>query len=477
MNFEIVYWLVLSYVIILLNIVSSAEIGHSKRIESRHHKSDKNHDHNTKRNFVREFNSNSDSFKRTLPPNIWALLASNSLMNRNQTMNDDDDNSAKYKIDLDFENDATTTDPPPHADDESIKTKIAANCPKCKQNSVKMSEDELTNLRIEFVKNQILHKLRMNERPPKKVIDEIPEPIQEGYTIQANDDTDYLNRHLDDYFAKTTQKIIFLTQEFEKCKLHQSKDYPSLCFSFTIPSDIDVNTVDSARLWMYKQQQTNNLDHGMNHTFLLSEVGFWGANTKFIKSKPLAITEIDENNSGWEKIDIELPVKNWVEFDSLTHTVQISCETCISKTLPISLYHDHKPFIVIDTFPQRTFARQKRNQNCGPGSTECCRDSLYIDFATIGWNDWIIHPKGYNAYFCRGSCNRVASITQAETHHSTVFNKFLHNTSKNNKKKLELVPCCTATRYSSLQIFYLDTNNTATQVTLPNMIVESCGCS
>lgn len=44
-------------------------------------------------------------------------------------------------------------------------------------------------------------------------------------------------------------------------------------------------------------------------------------------------------------------------------------------------------------------------------------------------------------------------------------------------KKLELVPCCTATRYSSLQIFYLDDNKTATQVTLPNMIVESCGCS
>lgn len=53
----------------------------------------------------------------------------------------------------------------------------------------------------------------------------------------------------------------------------------------------------------------------------------------------------------------------------------------------------------------------------------------------------------------------------------------MHHDGNSNKKKLELVPCCTATRYTSLQIFYLDSNKTATQVTLPNMIVESCGCS
>jgi TGF-beta receptor len=164
------------------------------------------------------------------------------------------------------------------------------------------------------------------------------------------------------------------------------------------------------------------VDSGMNHTFLLSEVGFWGANTKFVKSKPLAIAEVDQNVGGWEKIDIVWPVKNWADNHDLEHTVQIACETCSSKTLPISSFHEHKPFIVIDTFPQRTVNRKRRSVNCGPGSSECCRDSLYIDFATIGWNDWIIHPKGYNAYFCRGSCNRVASLTQSGSHHFTVFN-------------------------------------------------------
>lgn len=55
-----------------------------------------------------------------------------------------------------------------------------------------------------------------------------------------------------------------------------------------------------------------------------------------------------------------------------------------------------------------------------------------------------------------------------------------HRNSSSNKnsnvKSLEMVPCCTATQFSSLQLFYMDSNNTATQKTLPNMVVEACGC-
>lgn len=160
--------------------------------------------------FHASIESQSDDRKHTLPPNIWsALIESNKKAS-------DDESGPKYSDDIDPRHDANeitndSSDFVPSDDDESIKS-VAANCPKCKQNSVKMSETELANLRIEYVKNQILHKLRMTERPAPIPKDELPEPIQEGYAINGDDDTDYLNRHLDDYFAKTTQKIIFLTQ-------------------------------------------------------------------------------------------------------------------------------------------------------------------------------------------------------------------------------------------------------------------------
>jgi hypothetical protein len=192
---------------ILIAVTNCAEIGHHKlRHHAKLHKKSSTH-HNRDRDAEHD-----DQMKRTVPPNIWALLEANSLASRNQTNDDgtkyssntDDDQTHRNSIsDLDFDQRNTV--------DESVN-KVSANCPKCKQNSVKMSEDELTNLRIEYVKNQILHKLGLNERPPPKSLDDLPEPIQEGYAIQSDDDTDYLNRHLDDYFAKTTQKIIFLTQ-------------------------------------------------------------------------------------------------------------------------------------------------------------------------------------------------------------------------------------------------------------------------
>lgn len=46
--------------------------------------------------------------------------------------------------------------------------------------------------------------------------------------------------------------ILSITEP-EKCQSHESKEYPSECFSFQIPKDIDVATVESAQLWVYKE--------------------------------------------------------------------------------------------------------------------------------------------------------------------------------------------------------------------------------
>lgn len=183
--------------VVIVVLGSPAEINQHRHHHGNHH---------------RKSPESSESHKRTLPPNIWALLATNKRSN-------DDESGPKYNADdIESSHDANeiaddSTDFEPADHDESIK-KVAANCPKCKQNSVKMSENELANLRIEYVKNQILHKLRLTERPAPvpRAKDELPEPIQEGYAIQGDDNTDYLNRHLDDYYAKTTQKIIFLSR-------------------------------------------------------------------------------------------------------------------------------------------------------------------------------------------------------------------------------------------------------------------------
>lgn len=82
------------------------------------------------------------------------------------------------------------------------------NCKTC-QNGVKMTEEELTALRIEFVKNQILKKLRLTERPNVSIKD-LPKPITEK--LIPDPETENVNRQVEDYYGKTTKKFIFLQE-------------------------------------------------------------------------------------------------------------------------------------------------------------------------------------------------------------------------------------------------------------------------
>lgn len=83
------------------------------------------------------------------------------------------------------------------------------NCPKCQSRpELRMTEEELTKLRIEYVKNQILKKLRMTERPNVSVAN-LPRPVAEGSMI-SEDEEEQQNHVFEQFYGKTTQKIIFL---------------------------------------------------------------------------------------------------------------------------------------------------------------------------------------------------------------------------------------------------------------------------
>lgn len=122
------------------------------------------------------------------------------------------------------------------------------------------------------------------------------------------------------------------------------------------------------------------------------------------------------------KIDIAWSIQNWIKYNHLNHIIDISCNTCEKHpSLDLfSLDHDYRPFIVINTHTNRPMKRQRRSINCSAGVSECCREKLYISFAEIGWDDWILHPSGYDAYFCRGSCASAATITLSGSHYNTV---------------------------------------------------------
>ncbi|EDV99048.1 inhibin beta A chain [Drosophila grimshawi] len=362
-------------------------------------------------------------------------------------------------------------------------TKTASSgCPKCESHRQEehISEEELRNLRIEFVKQQILEKLRLKESPKVSGV-ELPRPIFEGIALQQHPDESSKNKDYDDYYARTNQKFILLQREERECR--RLGGHPSMCFSFKIDdADADGFDVSSAVLWLYKNKQNYTKASNANElsseqrkqTIVVSEVEQQLDSGYLPLTKTIAIQSVNVQDE-WMKINIEWPIKRWFGNRDLSHLIQISCESCDIGSMEeiISINNNYRPFIMIDTQNRRSKSRQKRNINCSSGVTECCREKLYISFADIGWDNWIMQPKGYDAYFCRGSCSSVASVAQAASHHSSLLKILSTNGSR---KPLDLVPCCTAKQYSSLQLVVLDSNNSATVKTLPNMVVESCGC-
>ena len=53
-------------------------------------------------------------------------------------------------------------------------------------------------------------------------------------------------------------------------------------------------------------------------------------------------------------------------------------------------------------FDEHTIKKARKKQWVEPRN--CARRYLKVDFADIGWSEWIISPKSFDAFFCSGSC-------------------------------------------------------------------------
>lgn len=54
------------------------------------------------------------------------------------------------------------------------------------------------------------------------------------------------------------------------------------------------------------------------------------------------------------------------------------------------------------SFDEKTMKKARRRQWREPRS--CSRRYLKVDFADIGWSEWILAPKFFDAYYCAGTC-------------------------------------------------------------------------
>lgn len=54
------------------------------------------------------------------------------------------------------------------------------------------------------------------------------------------------------------------------------------------------------------------------------------------------------------------------------------------------------------SFDERTMKKARKRQWSEP--RVCSRRYLRVDFADIGWSEWVLAPKAFDAYYCAGTC-------------------------------------------------------------------------
>ncbi|KAM8851558.1 growth/differentiation factor 10 [Synchiropus picturatus] len=123
-------------------------------------------------------------------------------------------------------------------------------------------------------------------------------------------------------------------------------------------------------------------------------------------------------------------------------------------------------------FDEQTMRIARRRQWAEPQHRGCSRRNLRVDFADIGWSEWVIAPKAFEAYYCAGTCGFPMSKVARPSNHATI---------QSIVRAVGIVPgvpepCCVPEKMKPLPVLFLDESTNPVLKIYPNMSVQSCSC-
>ncbi|XP_072312583.1 growth/differentiation factor 10 [Eucyclogobius newberryi] len=128
----------------------------------------------------------------------------------------------------------------------------------------------------------------------------------------------------------------------------------------------------------------------------------------------------------------------------------------------------NKPQVL--SFDERTMKKARRRQWSEP--RVCSRRYLRVDFADIGWNEWVLAPKSFDAYYCAGTCGFPIPKVVRPSNHATI---------QSIVRAVGIIPgvpepCCVPEKMSPLSVLFLDPNRNMVLKVYPGMSVDTCAC-
>ncbi|XP_053477236.1 growth/differentiation factor 10 [Ictalurus furcatus] len=133
--------------------------------------------------------------------------------------------------------------------------------------------------------------------------------------------------------------------------------------------------------------------------------------------------------------------------------------------------HDDGPNkLQVLSFDEKTMKKARRRQWREP--RVCSRRYLKVDFADIGWSEWILSPKSFDAYYCAGTCEFPMPKVVRPSNHATI---------QSIVKTVGIIPgipepCCVPEKMNPLSVLFLDEAKNIVLKNYPDMSVETCSC-
>ncbi|XP_064177484.1 bone morphogenetic protein 4 [Anguilla rostrata] len=200
---------------------------------------------------------------------------------------------------------------------------------------------------------------------------------------------------------------------------------------------------------------------------------------------------VRHNASSWESFDVSPAVLRWTRDRLPNHGLAVEVlrldgraprprgpHVRVSRSLhqaPAEDWDQLRPLLV--TFghdgkghPLTRRAKRSAKQRGRKRNRNCRRHALYVDFSDVGWNDWIVAPPGYQAFYCHGECPFPLADHLNSTNHAIV--QTLVNSVNTNIPKA----CCVPTELSAISMLYLDEHDKVVLKNYQEMVVEGCGC-
>ncbi|TRY88465.1 hypothetical protein DNTS_005149 [Danionella cerebrum] len=270
-------------------------------------------------------------------------------------------------------------------------------------------------------------------------------------------------------------------------------------FFFNLTSVPVEELITAAELRIFRDQVLSEAGTGGFHRINIYEVFRPApATSKEPLTRLLDTRLVQDSHTRWESFDVGSAVGRWARESHHNHGILVevlhpkesgaseeaqrkhvrvsrslhSDEDSWAQARPllVTYSHDGQGSAVLHANREKRQARRGQKPRRKNPRTNCRRHALYVDFSDVGWNEWIVAPPGYHAFYCHGECPFPLSDHLNSTNHAIV--QTLVNSVNSNIPRA----CCVPTELSPISLLYLDEHEKVILKNYQDMVVEGCGC-